>query len=111
MKHTPCEYIMWNGLPVIRKEIAERMIINFGVNQKKAAEKLGVTPAAICQYLAHKRGNTKIDDQELLKEITLSAERILNNADVDVMKETCRICKIFQIKGVFPIACNACKEE
>jgi predicted transcriptional regulator len=87
------------------------MIINFGVNQKKAAEKLGVTPAAICQYLAHKRGNTKIDDQELLKEITLSAERILNNADVDVMKETCRICKIFQIKGVFPIACNACKEE
>jgi uncharacterized protein len=111
MKHTPCEYIMWNGLPVIRKEIAERMIINFGANQKQAAEKLGVTPAAVCQYLANKRGKTKIDDQELIKEITLSAERILNDADIDVMKETCRICKIFQVKGVFPAACSACNEE
>jgi predicted transcriptional regulator len=97
---------MWNGLPVIRKEIAERMIINFGVNQKEAAEKLGVTPAAVCQYLSHKRGNIKIDDQELIREITLSAERILNDADADVLKETCRICKIFQVKGVFPVACN-----
>ncbi len=111
MKHTPCEYIMWNGLPVIRKEIAERMIINFGVNQKEAAEKLGVTPAAVCQYLSNKRGKIKIDDQELLKEITLTAGRILNDADIDVMKETCRICRIFQVKGVLPIACTACNEE
>jgi predicted transcriptional regulator len=111
MKHTPCEYIMWNGLPVIRKEIAHRMIINFGVNQKEAAEKLGVTPAAICQYLSHKRGNTKIEDQDIIKEITLSAQRILNDADIDVMAETCRICKIFQVKGIFPNACNACTEK
>jgi uncharacterized protein len=102
---------MWNGLPVIRKEIAERMIINFGINQKEAAEKLGITPAAVCQYLSNKRGKLKIDDQELLKEINLSAERILNDADIDVMKETCRICKIFQVKGVFPSACNASAEE
>ena len=56
MRRTPCEYIMWNGLPVIRKEIAESMINNFGLNQKEAAEKLGVTPAAVCQYISKKRG-------------------------------------------------------
>jgi predicted transcriptional regulator len=108
MKRTPCEYVMWNGLPVIRKEIAESMITNFGLNQKEAAEKLGVTPAAVCQYLSHKRGNTKIDDQELMKEINLSAERILNNTDDKVIEETCRICKIFMAKGIFPFACDSC---
>jgi predicted transcriptional regulator len=111
MKRTPCEYVMWNGLPVIRKEIAETMITNFGLNQKEAAEKLGITPAAVCQYLSHKRGNIKIDDQELTKEITLSAERILNNSDANVVEETCRICKIFIAKGVFPSACNSCPPE
>ncbi|MCX6667314.1 MAG: transcriptional regulator, partial [Euryarchaeota archaeon] len=63
MKRTPCEYMMWNGLPVIRREIAEKMINNFGLSQKDAAEKLGVTPAAICQYLSKKRGKLNIIDK------------------------------------------------
>jgi hypothetical protein len=111
MKRTPCEYIMWNGLPVIRKEIAETMITNFGLNQKEAAEKLGVTPAAVCQYLSHKRGKTKIDDTELLAQITLSAERILNDSSSDIVQETCRICKLFMAKGIFPGACDSCATE
>jgi predicted transcriptional regulator len=111
MKRTPCEYVMWNGLPFIRKEIAESLIANFGLNQKEAAEKLGITPAAVCQYLSHKRGNQKIDDQELVKEINLSAERILNNADGAVIEETCRICRIFMAKGIFPSACDSCPPE
>jgi uncharacterized protein len=111
MKRTPCEYVMWNGLPVIRKEIAESMITNFGLNQKETAEKLGITPAAICQYKSNKRGKIKIEDKELLKEITLSAERILNDTNTDVIEETCRICKLFQGKGIFPGACNTCLSE
>jgi predicted transcriptional regulator len=111
MKRTPCEYILWNGLPVIRKEIAESMISNFGLNQKEAAEKLGMTPAAVCQYLSKKRGNTAIENEELLKEITLSAERIISQEEVDVIEETCRICKLFMEKGVFPSACDACSTE
>jgi hypothetical protein len=111
MKRTPCEYILWNGLPVIRKEIAESMISNFGLNQKEAAEKLGMTPAAVSQYLSKKRGNTAIENEELLKEITLSAERIISQEEVDVIEETCRICRLFMEKGVFPNACDACSTE
>jgi predicted transcriptional regulator len=111
MKRTPCEYVMWNGLPVIRKEMAESMITNFGLNQKEAAAKLGITPAAVCQYVSNKRGKIKIDDKELLKEITLSAERILNKTDSDVVQETCHICKLFMKKGIFPSACNSCLSE
>jgi len=49
----------WNGLPVIRREIAESMINKFGLSQKEAALKLGVTPAAVCQYISKKRGKIK----------------------------------------------------
>ena len=59
MQRTYCEYMMWNGLPVIRREIAESMINKYGLNQKEAAKKLGVTPAAVCQYVSKKRGKIK----------------------------------------------------
>jgi len=111
MKQTPCEYMMWNGLPVIRKEIAESMINNFGLNQKEAAKKLGVTPAAVCQYLSKKRGKVKIVDKDVLIEINRSAERIIQQEGGAVISETCRICKILMAKGIFPLACASCPEE
>jgi len=111
MKQTPCEYMMWNGLPVIRKEIAESMINNFGLNQKEAAHKLGVTPAAVCQYLSKKRGKVKIVDKDVLIEINRSAERIIQQEGGAVISETCRICKILMAKGIFPLACASCPEE
>jgi len=111
MKGTPCEYMMWNGLPVIRKEIAESMINNFGLNQKEAAKNLGVTPAAVCQYLSKKRGKIKIVDKSILIEINKSAERIIQSEVVIVVSETCRICKILISKGVFPLICDSCSSE
>jgi predicted XRE-type DNA-binding protein len=79
---------MWNGLPVIRKEIAERLITNFGLNQKEAAEKLGITPAAVCQYLSHKRGNVTINDQDLIKEMKALEQRIKPDEVVMVIDGT-----------------------
>ena len=112
MKPTPCEYMMWNGLPVIRKEIAESIINNYGLNQKETAEKLGVTPAAICQYLSKKRGKIKIVDKSILVEINKSADRIIQNeGGTVVVPETCRICKILISKGVFPFICETCSTE
>jgi predicted transcriptional regulator len=110
MKRTPCEYMMWNGLPVIRKEIAESMINNHGLNQKETAQKLGVTPAAVCQYLSNKRGKIKIVDPLILNEINESAKIIIQQEDGAVVSETCRICKILIKKGVFPFQCSSCPE-
>ena len=101
MLKTPCEFMMWNGLPVIRKEIAESMINNYEMTQKDAAKKLGVTPAAVCQYVSNKRGKIKILDESILEEIKISAERIIQNETAVVTTETCRICKILRTKGVF----------
>ena len=111
MKRTTCEYMMWNGLPVIRKEIAESMIDDFGLSQKETAEKLGITPAAVCQYLSKKRGKIKIVDESILIEIKKSAEKIIQNEEIIVVSETCRICKILLSKGVFPLTCESCPTE
>ena len=111
MKRTPCEFMMWNGLPVIRKEIAESMIKKHNLNQKEAAAKLGVTPAAVCQYLSKKRGKIKIVDPLILNEINKSAQRIIENKETMIVPETCRICKILIAKGIFPFTCDSCNIE
>lgn len=101
---------MWNGLPVIRKEIASSMIKDYGLSQKEAAEILGITPAAVCQYISKKRGNTEISDGIVLKEIKSSAEFIINDEGKNVLSETCRICKILRAKPHFELFCRACDE-
>ena len=108
MKQTPCEHFFWNGIPVIRREIAKCMIIDFHLNQKQTAEKLGLTPAAISQYLSGKRGKIDITDIELLKEIKKSTERILTKGEEYVVKETCRICSIMQKKNILFVSCDIC---
>ena len=100
MKHTPCANILWNGLPVIRKEIAESMINVFGLSQKETAKKLCVTQAAISQYLSGKRGSVCIIDEEVTKEINKSAERIIKQGIDVLIPETCRLCRIFTSKNL-----------
>ena len=90
--------MLWNGIPVIRKEIAESMTKNFGLSQRETAKKIGVTPAAVSQYLSKKRGNVKIMDQDILKEINVTVERIIMYDNANVVSETCRILRS---KGVF----------
>jgi len=110
MKRTTCEYMMWNGLPVIRKEIAESMISDFGLSQKETAEKLGITPAAVCQYLSKKRGRSDIADEIILTEIKLSAKNIIDNGNGYIISETCRICKLVRKSTELELFCPGCDE-
>jgi predicted transcriptional regulator len=100
--------MMWNGLPVIRKELAESMINDFGLSQKEAAKKLEITPAAVCQYISNKRGRHEISDEKILKEIKKSAENIINNGGENVLPEICRICKLLKSKSEFSLFCLSC---
>lgn len=102
--------MMWNGLPVIRKEIAESMIHDFGLSQKETAKRLGITPAAVCQYVSRKRGRINIVDELILEEIKTSAQNIIDNGGGSVISETCRICKILRRTPEFALFCRACDE-
>ena len=111
MVQTPCEYIIWNGIPVIRREIAKSMINDFHLNQKQTAEKLDITPAAVSQYLSGKRGKIEINDPEILKEVKRSAEMIINHGEEYIVKETCRLCSIIRKKSIFSLSCDICESQ
>ncbi|MBU0498114.1 MAG: helix-turn-helix domain-containing protein [Candidatus Thermoplasmatota archaeon] len=111
MQKTPCEFIMWRGLPVIRKEIAASLVHEYGLSQRQAALKLGITPAAVSQYFSKKRGNTSITDPLILSEITKSAEKICANGHTIVLVETCRICRFMKKHNGFQFEDDACCDE
>jgi hypothetical protein len=98
--------MIWNGIPVIRKEIAERMIKTYGLSQRQAAEKLGLTPSAVCQYVSNKRGKIEIIDNGISNEITISAERIIKNGSTHLVIETCRICRLIQQSKGYYLFCE-----
>ncbi len=100
MIETPCEEMKWEGLPIIRKELVKCMINDFGLNQKEAAGKLNLTPAAVCQYLSRKRGKISIIENKILMEVNISAGRIIEHGDTVVIQEICRLCKIIIKLGI-----------
>ncbi len=83
------------------------MIKNHGLNQKEAAKQLGITDAAISQYLSAKRGKVKITDPDILSDIKISAKRIIEGNEKNLIEETCRICGLLRKSKVFSDICKA----
>ena len=100
MVKTPCEYMIWDMLPIIRKELVCCIVNNFGFSQKEAAEKMGLTPATISHYKCHKRGIPIINDENIMKEINFSAALIVKKGETVAGSEICRICKLIKSKGL-----------
>ena len=96
---TPCEIIVWQYLPVIKKEIAKTLIDNYQLTQREVAKKLGLTESTISRYISGKRGKMATLDDSILKEIRNSAERISKENGNTVIQELCRICNIMKSKG------------
>jgi len=88
----PCEQALWYVLPQIRADIA-RELVKGGLNQKEAAEKLGITPAAVSQYMNKKRaGKIKlpIDYRQMIE---AAVKDILeNNGDDAISVTICKCC-------------------
>ena len=63
-KHTctlmHCDTMVRNLLPPMRAEMVSRLIREKGLSQSDAAKRLGVTRAAVSQYLSRKRGASEV---------------------------------------------------
>jgi predicted transcriptional regulator len=105
----PCEIIVWQVLPVIRKEFAKNMIENHKLTQKNTAKKLGLTEAAVSRYVSGKRGTSEILDGEILKEVTESVNRIVEGNGTSMIEEICRICALLKASGTIKGINYACK--
>ncbi len=96
----PCEFAVKYLYPIVRSEIAKFLINNLKLTQVQAAEKLGITQAAVSQYTSLKRGGRieKIPERvqkiikECLKELCTPdcADRI---SEKSVEQTVCNICK------------------
>ena len=94
----PQEIEVWYILPVIRKELAVAMKEE-GLDQKTIAKLLGVTGAAISQYINNKRANDIEIDPDLKSVFIQSAKVIVKDSSL-IFAEVQKILKLFRDSGI-----------
>ena len=99
MELMPQEIQVWYVLPAIRKELAKSMINDYKLKQNKAASLLGLTEAAVCQYMKSKRASEVILDSKIKSEIKKSAKRIIEKKS-STMEETQRLINLANVQNV-----------
>ena len=99
----PQEIEVWYLIPALRRELASVFVDEHKMSQKEAAEILGITNAAISQYLSLKRGNEMKFSKKEIAEIKKAAGEIVKDKknamkkiyDLSVlMKKSKTICAI-----------------
>jgi len=103
----PQEIEVWNILPAIRKAFAEIFVKDFKLSQKDTAKLLRLTEPAISQYLKKKRAKNILLDDTIMREIKISAQKILNGSSL-LFRELKRICDLQQVRK---IVCKIHKES
>lgn len=115
----PQEIEVWYILPSIRKELT-KSLVNQGLNQKEVALKLGVTEAAVSQYIKDKRASSIKFDDVIKKAIEKASKKIMNNGSVmkeiqklsSLMKKNKFICKVHhKYDSSLPKNCDICIYE
>ena len=88
---SPQEIEAWYVIPAIRRGFVKAMT-GKGLSQKEAALKLGLTGAAVSQYMSDKRGMDVKFSSRINAEIRKSAESLMNGGNA--MRELQRICNL-----------------
>lgn len=92
----PCEKAVWYHLPQIRADLAIELV-KTGMTQSQAAKKLGVTPAAVSQYIHKKRGMQSLKSRSYRKEIEAAVKKICEDASSDDLQHlVCNCCHLLQ---------------
>jgi len=107
----PQEIEVWYIIPAIRKELARQLVSEYKVSYEKVGMSLGISKAAVSQYLSNKRANKVCLNARTKKEIKKSARALYENPKAGLreierilkfMKDTkcsCEVCKKYN-KGV-----------
>lgn len=99
-----CEVIALEMLPAVRAMIARKLVVNYGLSQKQAAEKLGVSQPAISQYKRDLRGFKPgffKGNPKLLEDVNSLAKRIASG-ELNPEQATiafCELCKAIRFDG------------
>jgi predicted transcriptional regulator len=106
MYSLPQEIEVWYIIPKIRKELAGIFVKEYGLSYEKAGDILGISKAAVSQYLSNKRANKIKLSKETEKEIKISAKNIIEKKTNGMIE----IERIIQFMKKSKCACDVCKQ-
>ncbi len=113
---TPQEVEVWYVLPALRRELAVRLKEK-ELSQKRIAEILGVTDAAVCQYLKKKRASELKFSKEIKMMIKDAAAKIATTATchrfeiqriLEKVETSGYLCGIHREHDDVPACCTVC---
>ncbi len=82
----PQEIEVWYVLPAIRKELVIELVKNQQTSQKEAAGLLGITAAAVSQYISKKRAELNLKIGEEIRQSALRIRKGESPAAVEMMR-------------------------
>jgi len=106
MYSLPQEIEVWYIIPAIRKELAKLFVKTHQLSYEKAGAILGISKAAISQYISNKRATKFKLPEAIKKEVAKSAKKLIkqpNQAPMEIEK----ILKIIRSKRC---SCDLCKK-
>ena len=87
----PCEVALWHILPCIRACLA-RELVKMDLTQQKVADILGITQAAVSQYIGKKRGKFRTEDNTAYQLIEELAKDLEQDRVDNISERICQIC-------------------
>jgi hypothetical protein len=108
-------------IPAVRRELARRLA-ELGLTQREVARKLGVTDAAVSQYLSNKRGTSFKYEGKAADALSRSANKIKSvqddkvvRAEIDALCELLKsekvICEIHRKHTTVKEGCSTCFDK
>ena len=102
----PQEIEVWYIIPAVRKELAKLFTRKYEMSYEKAGGILGISKAAVSQYLSNKRANKIKLTPEVKKEVAKSAKIVAENSKL-ALGEMQRILKFMKDHKC---SCDVCKK-
>ena len=121
MQHImPQEIEVWYLIPALRKELSRMFIKEHNLSQKKAANLLGISEAAVSQYIKKKRAKEIKFTKSELEIIKITADKIVKDKK-NSMKYLYEVCIAFRgfnticdlhrkYNKDIPLECDICME-
>ena len=94
-KTMPQEIEVWYLIPAIRREVANVLIAEHKLKQKEVAQILGITEAAISQYIKAKRAQELKFSPEEMEQIKQVSKKILEDRK-NITKYIYDLCVAFR---------------
>ncbi len=103
----PQEIEVWYVIPAVRRELARILAEKHDMKQKDIAALLGITEAAVSQYVHNKRASEIIFSKEMKMQMEISA-KIIIKSNKRAVSEILRIVSLAKQQG---FSCEVCKKH